>query len=223
MDGIGSLTSDAASLRYSGGIDRTVINLGNEADENEFRFENLMSGTEQARIEEEVRVNNRNLQIEGRQIKQVMDKDDYLTLLITQLQNQDPTSPMEDREFIAQMAQFSSLEQMTNIASGFQSMSAVLSAGQATSMLGREVEVIVNGNAVSGKVQAVTRGDYPQVLVDGTYYDVSDVSKISEINQEIDISEKTTVAAPAAASAQEQTAATIDGSRAAAARSGQQQ
>ncbi|MDR5658265.1 flagellar hook capping FlgD N-terminal domain-containing protein [Serpentinicella sp. ANB-PHB4] len=44
-----------------------------------------------------------------------MDKDAFLKLLVTQLQNQDPLSPMEDREFIAQMAQFSSLEQMQNL------------------------------------------------------------------------------------------------------------
>jgi len=44
-----------------------------------------------------------------------LDKDAFLRLLITQLQNQDPLDPMEDREFIAQMAQFSSLEQMQNL------------------------------------------------------------------------------------------------------------
>lgn len=45
-----------------------------------------------------------------------LDKDAFLKILMTQLQNQDPTSPMDDREFIAQMAQFSSLEQMNNVA-----------------------------------------------------------------------------------------------------------
>lgn len=44
-----------------------------------------------------------------------LGKDEFLKILIAQLQNQDPLNPMDDREFIAQMAQFSSLEQMMNM------------------------------------------------------------------------------------------------------------
>lgn len=44
-----------------------------------------------------------------------LDKDAFLKILMTQLQNQDPSSPMDDKAFIAQMAQFSQLEQMTNM------------------------------------------------------------------------------------------------------------
>lgn len=52
-----------------------------------------------------------------------MDKDAFLRLLTTQLSHQDPLNPIEDREFIAQLAQFSSLEQMTELNKTFESKS----------------------------------------------------------------------------------------------------
>ena len=183
MEGISSVT-EGSVLRVLNGIDRSTIQLGNPQDDSALSFENLLSDGEQARVAEEVQIANRNVSVTGREIKQSMDKDDYLKLLITQLQNQDPTSPMEDREFIAQMAQFSSLEQMTNMNAGFQNLATMLSAGQATAMLGKDVEVIVNGNVISGRVQEVTRGDYPQVLVNGVYFDLSDVSRVRETLKE---------------------------------------
>lgn len=178
MDGIGS--SDSTSLRYLNGIDRGTVSIGNSADGNNMTFQNMLSANDMSRVEEQVVNANRETQGSGREIKQVMDKDDYLKLLITQLQNQDPTSPMEDKEFISQMAQFSSLEQMTNISTGFQSLASVMNSSQATSMLGKDVEVIVGEQVINGQVSEVTRGDYPQIMVNGSYYDVSDVSRIRE-------------------------------------------
>ena len=61
-----------------------------------------------------------------------LGKDAFLQILITQLQNQDPTSPMDDKEFIAQMAQFSSLEQMQNMTTA---MGNLLSSQQETQLM----------------------------------------------------------------------------------------
>lgn len=61
-----------------------------------------------------------------------LGKDDFLKLLVAQLQSQDPLNPMEDKEFISQMAQFTSLEQMKNVSNAVQ-------ITQATSYIGKQV------------------------------------------------------------------------------------
>lgn len=71
-----------------------------------------------------------------------MDKDMFMKLLIAQLSNQDPTAPMEDKEFIAQMAQFSSLEQMQAIGKGIETMNLNQHAGSLLSysnLIGKNV------------------------------------------------------------------------------------
>lgn len=68
-----------------------------------------------------------------------LGKDEFLKILIVQLQNQDPLNPMDDKEFIAQMAQFTALEQMQNVAKAAQMQ-------QATLMIGNYVKAEVNGD-----------------------------------------------------------------------------
>ncbi|MCK4257441.1 MAG: flagellar hook assembly protein FlgD [Halanaerobiales bacterium] len=69
----------------------------------------------------------------------VLGKDDFLKLLVTQLQYQDPLNPMEDRDFIAQTAQFSSLEQMQNMNQNFSNLMRMQSISQMASLLGKDV------------------------------------------------------------------------------------
>ncbi len=73
-----------------------------------------------------------------REIKNELGKDDFLKLLIAQLTHQDPLEPVSDTEFIAQMAQFSTLEQMTNVAKGVESLLSVTKLN-AQSYIGKEV------------------------------------------------------------------------------------
>ncbi len=116
----------------------------------------------------------------GKSVSADLDKDDFLKILITQLQHQDPTNPMQDKEFIAQMAQFSSLEQMTNMATSFGKLSSVLNSSEAQSLLGRNVEVLDGDKAIYGKVSQVVRGEFPLVMVGGSFYDLDQVSKVEE-------------------------------------------
>lgn len=69
-----------------------------------------------------------------------LGQDAFLKLLVTQLQHQDPLSPLEDKEFIAQLAQFSSLEKLTEMAASLERIeAAVNSSPQVTNPIGGEV------------------------------------------------------------------------------------
>ncbi|ATH91424.1 flagellar basal body rod modification protein [Bacillus glycinifermentans] len=101
-----------------------------------------------------------------------LGKDDFLKLLVTQLQHQDPLNPMEDREFIAQMATFSSLEQMTNLNS---TMSTFVGLQDPMSMyvswIGKEVTYEGdNQEEKTALVKSVksSDGQYKLVLDNGT-------------------------------------------------------
>lgn len=110
--------------------------------------------------------------------KQELGKDDFLQLLIAQLTHQDPTEPVKDTEFIAQMAQFSSLEQMMNMTKNLDLMNQTLSSADAVSAVGKKVDIETGGEVLTGVVTAVKRGEIPEVQVNGNWYNWKEVSTI---------------------------------------------
>ena len=114
---------------------------------------------------------------EKRTVSNELGKEDFLQLLVCQLQNQDPLNPQEDTAFIAQLAQFSALEQMTN-------MNTTLNNTSAYTMVGKEV--VINHTDSAGRTSEV-RGvvDYVEMRdgdaylsVDGKTYPVSELVQV---------------------------------------------
>ncbi len=137
-----------------------------------------MSAQEIAKLQAEVDTYNKSLMVDGKATSQALGKDDFLKLLIVQMQHQDPTDPMDNTQFLAQMAQFTSLEQMTNMNSNFEKMNAMLTSNQAVSTIGKTVELDLGGTTTMGVVQAVTYGNAPQVKVGNMYYDMNKIAAV---------------------------------------------
>ena len=94
-----------------------------------------------------------------------LGQDEFLQLLVAQLTNQDPLNPKNDTEFIAQMAQFSALEQS-------KAMQQNMATMQASGLIDRSVELRAeNGTTVRGTVTSVTvEAGTPKLIVNGTAY-----------------------------------------------------
>ncbi|WP_423410031.1 flagellar hook assembly protein FlgD [Heyndrickxia sp. MSNUG] len=127
----------------------------------------------------------------------VLGKDDFLKILMTQLQNQDPLNPMQDKDFVAQMATFSTLEQITNMG---KSIDRFVQAEEQNRMIsysqfaGKEItwhkieeqngqEIVKEG---TGKVASVQfkENDVLFILEDGTALEPGNISQINELSQE---------------------------------------
>lgn len=143
----------------------------------------------------------------------MLGKDEFLKLLITQLQNQDPTNPMDDREFIAQMAQFSSLEQMQNMTKAMESL--LLSQQQSqlmgyTNFIGKDVKwhelteekdkegnfIVKEGNGVIQSVQ-FKDGEAIFTLTDGKTIGSGNISGVLGNGNSVTNSESALVQASA--------------------------
>ena len=108
-----------------------------------------------------------------------LGKEEFLKLLVCQMQNQDPLNPQSDQQFIAQLAQFSSLEQMTNL-------NSTMSNTSAYSLVGKEVIVQKKDSdgtttEVRGTVDSVImKNGHAQLTINGVNYDLDDLVEVMD-------------------------------------------
>lgn len=136
--------------------------------------------------------------------KSIMGKDDFLKLLTTELRNQDPLQPLDNKDFISQMAQFSSLEQMNNVSKSMEDLSKSMfnfaqqaSLTQGAAMIGKWVGGINvdGGTPMEGIVEAVKWLDgEPMVQIrktDGSLADI-ELNLVTLIKDQTPVSTDTT-------------------------------
>ena len=109
-----------------------------------------------------------------------MGKDDFMQLLIAQLKNQDPMKPMEDKEFITQLAQFSSLEAMDKLTAQMEDLTGSQMLVQAATLIGRQVSAkLETGEVVTGTISQVKMiSGQPTAVVNGKEINTSLITQI---------------------------------------------
>jgi len=141
----------------------------------------MMDPAEMAAVQRQVEGYNADLRARGIVGERDMGQDKYLKLLVTQLRYQDPQNPMQNHEFAAQMAQFSSLEQMTKMNSNMEKAISSARMSESYAMLGKEVSWY-NTDArelASGVVKAIILSDgHPMLRVGNTDIEPSSITGV---------------------------------------------
>lgn len=109
-----------------------------------------------------------------------LGEDDFLKLVIAQLQNQNPLEPQKDTEFIAQMAQFDTLNQMRELNQAMTVMRGLAELSQASALVGKQVQAVApSGQVVTGPVSSVSMvNGVPMLDVNGQSIDLYNVQKV---------------------------------------------
>ena len=112
-----------------------------------------------------------------------LTQQDFLKLLSTQMQNQDPMQPMDDSQFMAQMAQFSTLQATTTMGTDMTALRTHSDLATASSLVGRKVTIVNNTDGVvSGAVTGVDASSgSAQVVIGGKSYSLSDITNVTPI------------------------------------------
>lgn len=113
--------------------------------------------------------------------KQVMDSSMFMSLLVTQLQNQDPSSPMDTNQMIGQTTQLAMMEKITDMTTTSQENFSLQMRIAAAALVGKQVTYTgSNGNTVTGQATAVSyAGSVPQVTIDGKTIALDAVSGVA--------------------------------------------
>ena len=120
------------------------------------------------------------LAIQSNAGKQTLGSDDFMKLLTTQLTSQDPMNPMKDTEFISQMANFTSLEQMRTLSKSFETFTTDQKLASAPSYLGRQVTVTDAAGDTTGIVEAIKLKDgKPAIVINGKTYETKLITGIA--------------------------------------------
>jgi len=85
-----------------------------------------------------------------------ISQDDFLRILLTQLRFQDPLKPIDNQQFVAQLAQFSALEINRQQSEKIDTLLTIQGADQAVALLGRSVDVATGSGSISGVVSAIS-------------------------------------------------------------------
>lgn len=117
--------------------------------------------------------------------QKALGQNDFLKLITVQLANQDPMKPMEDTSFIAQMAQFTSLQQTTDLVTQIGMMRSSADLASASALLGQTVTVQGNNDTlVTGKVDAVdTTATEPRLVIGGQAYSLAGLKRVEPTPQ----------------------------------------
>ena len=115
-----------------------------------------------------------------------LQMDDFLQLLTSQITNQDPLEPMKDTEFISQMANIASLEQMEQFSKGFSKFADSQHAMLAQGYLGHEVKIQDNDREISGIVESINTNDEgtPEIVVNGSAYSPSSIKEVKLVQKQ---------------------------------------
>lgn len=109
-----------------------------------------------------------------------MNEQDFLQLLITELQNQDPTNPLDPTDEASQLAQFSSLQATNNLDSAFSQFSQMSELTQGATLIGKTVSVTSGNNTVTGTVQSVQMSNGNAMLqINNQLYPMSGINDVS--------------------------------------------